>query len=158
MFFTQRKIASKQRKRLFRRMMGHDDYLTADPTDIHTSGLRYLFDYSIEEALLMMTSDEWTRAIWVRDPKERAFSIKALRTTEPTCRAVVAPTRASAPKPLRRLRDSSRWLRSVGTPCGFRSRGEWRDGTGASSPSLANSKTRPARARTCSALSMLGRG
>ena len=67
MFFTQRKIASKQWKRLFRRMMGYDDYLTADPTDIHTNGLRYLFDYSIEEALLMMTSDEWTRAIWVRE-------------------------------------------------------------------------------------------
>lgn len=35
---------------------------------------RYLWDYPIEEANEMMTSPDWTRAIFVRDPKQRFLS------------------------------------------------------------------------------------
>ena len=38
------------------------------------NGLTYLTDYSLEEAQLMLNSEEWTRAVFVREPKERILS------------------------------------------------------------------------------------
>jgi len=36
--------------------------------------LKYLADYAIDEAELMLTNKQWTRAIFLRDPKERVLS------------------------------------------------------------------------------------
>jgi hypothetical protein len=38
------------------------------------NGLKYLNHYPLKTALEMLTDPEWTRAIFVRDPKERFFS------------------------------------------------------------------------------------
>ncbi len=38
------------------------------------NGLKYLSDYSIEEAQDILTSDEWTKAVFMREPKERIVS------------------------------------------------------------------------------------
>eukprot|EP00804_Cyclotella_cryptica_P026537 CCRYP_015381-RA/>CCRYP_015381-RA protein AED:0.03 eAED:0.03 QI:83/1/1/1/1/1/2/889/212 len=77
LLFTIEKVGSTVLRQLMRRMMGHDDY------DFHgggiphvfpKNGLRYLHQYSLEEAREMLVSDEWVRAMFVRDPKERALS------------------------------------------------------------------------------------
>jgi hypothetical protein len=66
-------------KRLFRRMMGYSDWKTKDPhhhdDDPTGNGLRYLRDFSLAEANAMMTSPEYTRAIFVRDPLERFYKV-----------------------------------------------------------------------------------
>jgi Sulfotransferase family len=57
-----------------------DDYRQIPHNPKH-NGLVYLHDYSLEEANRIMTSSEYRRAIFVRDPKERflsAFLDKAL--------------------------------------------------------------------------------
>lgn len=74
LFFTVPKNACSTFKRLFRRMMGYSDWLTRSPHDPAQNGLNYLGHYSREEQLMMMTSPDWTRAIFVRDPLERALS------------------------------------------------------------------------------------
>ncbi|KAL7552814.1 hypothetical protein ACHAWF_018766 [Thalassiosira exigua] len=77
LFFTIEKTGSTVLKQLMRRMTGHDDYYYHGggiPHIANVSGLTVLTDYSLEEANEMMTSDEWTRAMFVRDPKERCLS------------------------------------------------------------------------------------
>lgn len=77
-FFTSAKIGCTVWKQLFRRIMGMDDWQdvrgAAIPHDPKYNGLKYLFDYTPQEATHMMTSSEWTRAVFVRDPKERLLS------------------------------------------------------------------------------------
>ena len=73
-FFTIPKVGSTVFKKLFRRMMGYENWRTKDPHDPAHNGLDYLNDYSTKQITLMMTSPEWTRAIFVRDPKERFLS------------------------------------------------------------------------------------
>jgi len=51
-----------------------EDYNKMLPWNPETNGLKYLYDYSLERATEIMTSPEWTRAIFVRDPKERFLS------------------------------------------------------------------------------------
>ncbi|KAL7516409.1 hypothetical protein ACHAWX_001430 [Stephanocyclus meneghinianus] len=77
LLFTIEKVGSTVLRQLMRRMMGYADY------DFHgggiphvfpKNGLRYLHQYTLEEAQHMMVSDEWVRAMFVRDPKERALS------------------------------------------------------------------------------------
>jgi hypothetical protein len=53
---------------LFRRMMGYSDWQN---TSLQFEGLRYLFDYNESEATTMLLSPDYTRAIFVRDPKQR---------------------------------------------------------------------------------------
>jgi len=55
-------------------MMGHEKWRTKDPHDVNTNGLRYLHQYSFENASAMLTDPEWTNAIFVREPKERFLS------------------------------------------------------------------------------------
>ena len=58
-------------------MMGFENYDyhgEGIPHVIGINGLKYLHQYSLEEAEEMLVSDEWTRAMFVRDPKERALS------------------------------------------------------------------------------------
>jgi hypothetical protein len=82
-FFTVQKAGCTVFKQLFRRMMGKKDWKSRrNPADVKTNGLKYLFDYSIAEATELMNSPDYTRAIFVRDPKEKflsAFLDKAMR-------------------------------------------------------------------------------
>ena len=75
--FTTPGIGSTTLKKLCRRMMGasnwnkHNKALPHDPT---LNGLRYLWDMSEKRAATILASDEWTKAVFVRDPKERLLS------------------------------------------------------------------------------------
>jgi hypothetical protein len=75
-FFTNPQVGCTVWKQLFRRIMGLEDWW--DPlVDSHnpkTNGLVYLRDYSLEEATRLMNSPDYTRAMFVRDPKERLVS------------------------------------------------------------------------------------
>jgi hypothetical protein len=78
-FFTVPKVGCTVWKQLFRWMHGYPDW---HKTNIHamvpwnpdTNGLTYLYDFNRSQASHIMTSPEWTRAIFVRDPKERFLS------------------------------------------------------------------------------------
>ena len=78
LFFTIPKVGCTVFKQLFRRMMGYEDwYVQKDPWIPHQpgrNGLKYLNKYPLEKANHMMISPEWTRAIFLRDPKERVLS------------------------------------------------------------------------------------
>jgi len=78
-FFTVPKVACTTWKQLFRRMGGAQDWKSQDvpkmiPHNPETNGLTYLHHYDLETANKMMTDPTWTRAIFVRDPKDRFFS------------------------------------------------------------------------------------
>jgi hypothetical protein len=78
-FFTSAKVGCTVWKQLFRRIAGLKDW-KAEATDKllpwnpELNGLKYLYDYNRETASHMMTSPEYTRAIFVREPKERFLS------------------------------------------------------------------------------------
>lgn len=55
--------------------MGYDYTARGMAHDPKTNGLIYLDEYPIKEAHHMMTSPEWTRAIFIREPKERVLSV-----------------------------------------------------------------------------------
>jgi len=74
-FFPIAKAASTEWKRFFLRLEGNDNW--CGKKGIHnrdTNGQKYLSDYSIEQAQNMMTSPDWTRAVFVRNPKPRLLS------------------------------------------------------------------------------------
>jgi hypothetical protein len=78
-FFTIPKVGCTVWKQLFRRMMGHADWSSQDdqsglPHNPKTNGLVYLHDLDMDRANHIMTSPEWTRAMMVRDPKQRLLS------------------------------------------------------------------------------------
>lgn len=74
-FFSIPKTGCTVFKQLFRRAGGHDDWLTAEPHDPTTNGLRYLYDFSPREATDIMNDDYgWTKVVFVRDPLERLLS------------------------------------------------------------------------------------
>ncbi len=78
-FFTIPKVACTTFKQLFRRMMHFHDWKSQDPTLIlphnpAANGLSYLWNYTLDEANHMMTSTEYTRAVFLRDPKARFLS------------------------------------------------------------------------------------
>jgi Sulfotransferase family len=78
-FFTIPKVGCTIWKQLFRRMMNYSDWTSQDyeqyqPHNPNENGLLYLYNYSIEEASSMMTSPDWTRAMMVREPKQRFLS------------------------------------------------------------------------------------
>jgi len=86
LFFTVPKNACTTFKKLFRRMMGHPDWFDRSPHDPAKNGLRYLGHYARDRQREFLTSPEWTRAIFVRDPLERTLSAymdKALQTGNP---------------------------------------------------------------------------
>jgi hypothetical protein len=51
--------------------MDHNRKVPHDPS---WNGLRFLYNYEEADALTILTSPRWTRAIFVRDPKERVLS------------------------------------------------------------------------------------
>jgi hypothetical protein len=73
-FFYVPKVGCTVLKQLFRRMMGYDDWNTKFPHNSRTNGLLYLNQLDIHKATEIMNSPEYTRAIIVRDPKERFLS------------------------------------------------------------------------------------
>ncbi|MGK3745646.1 MAG: hypothetical protein ACI90V_012507 [Bacillariaceae sp.] len=83
LFFTVPKNACSTFKQLFRRMMGYKNWLTGSPHNPETNGLKYLGHYPPDKQKEFMTSSDWTRAIFIRDPLERTLSAymdKGLKT------------------------------------------------------------------------------
>lgn len=71
------KVASTTWLKLFRRMRGLPDWksdLGPLPHNADVNGLTYLADYSRAQATDMWTSPAWTKAVMIRDPKERLLS------------------------------------------------------------------------------------
>ncbi len=77
LFFTTPKVGTTVFKQLFRRMMGVPLWPLGDiniPHNPQSNGLKYLYDFSFERVDEILTSPNWTRAIFVRDPLERVLS------------------------------------------------------------------------------------
>jgi hypothetical protein len=74
LFFTVKKAGCTVWKQLFRRMMGYDDWRTGEAANPKISGLRYLNEYSLDQATSLLNDPDYTRAIFVRDPKARFLS------------------------------------------------------------------------------------
>ena len=77
LFFDVPKVGSTGFKQLFLRMKGSDLWKERNADQLHWKSarhLRTLSNYTVAEAQVMMTSPEWTRAMFVRDPKERLLS------------------------------------------------------------------------------------
>lgn len=78
-FFTQAKVGCTVWKQLFRRMAGYQNWKAENtrnllPWNPRFNGLKYLYHYDLQTASQMLTDPTWTRAIFVRDPKERFVS------------------------------------------------------------------------------------
>ena len=78
-FFTSAKVGCTVWNMLFRRMMGLPNWKAVNTADMLPwnpvrNGLKYLYNYNRTYASFLMTDPEWTRAIIVRDPKERLLS------------------------------------------------------------------------------------
>lgn len=74
-YFPNPKVASTEFKRLLQRMMGINH--TSKQGKVHnpaTNGLVYLLKYNLSEVKEIMTSKEWTRFIFLRNPKDRFLS------------------------------------------------------------------------------------
>ena len=77
LLFTTPKVGCTVLRQLARRMMGLSDWQRANTNIPHNpkhNGLRYLRDFSEKDATEMMTSNHWTRAIFLRDPHSRILS------------------------------------------------------------------------------------
>ena len=77
MFVPIPKVACTQWLQLFRRMAGQPDWqerVGSLPYTPDINGLTYLSDYNLTEATNILKSSEWTRVVFVRDPKERFLS------------------------------------------------------------------------------------
>lgn len=57
--------------KLFRRIIDNPNWKKISKNPNFKNGLKFLNDYTVAEANKIMTSPEYTRAIFVRDPKER---------------------------------------------------------------------------------------
>lgn len=91
LFFTTPKVGCTVFKQLFRRMAGYKDWRSVGGAVTHNpnmNGLKYLYHFSRKDAIYMLTSKEWTRAIFVRNPKDRILSAyldkAAVRNTNTT--------------------------------------------------------------------------
>eukprot|EP00557_Chaetoceros_sp_GSL56_P003342 CAMPEP_0176500348 /NCGR_PEP_ID=MMETSP0200_2-20121128/13480_1 /TAXON_ID=947934 /ORGANISM="Chaetoceros sp., Strain GSL56" /LENGTH=319 /DNA_ID=CAMNT_0017898963 /DNA_START=72 /DNA_END=1031 /DNA_ORIENTATION=- len=78
LFFTIPKVACTEWKLLFRRILGLPEWPKDVPLlylhDPTKNQLPYLSNFTMKEAQEMLTSKEWTRAVFVREPKERVLS------------------------------------------------------------------------------------
>jgi len=84
-FFPFPKIASSSWKRLFARMNNNPNWCEVDIHIPKKNNLKLLRDYDEVSAYNMMTNPEWTRAVIVREPKERllsAFLDKSIRQSD----------------------------------------------------------------------------
>ena len=48
------------------------------PWNPKCNGLKYLYDYNLTTANHMLTASDWTRAIFVREPKEQDYGTVAV--------------------------------------------------------------------------------
>lgn len=62
-------------KRMFVRMTGSPKWYVNDIHQKEVNSLKWLNDFSLEDAQQIMTSPEWTRAIFVQNPKHRLLSV-----------------------------------------------------------------------------------
>ena len=120
-FFTVPKVGCTVFKQLFRRMSGYADWNTSDVRlthDVQYNGLKRLSEYSVERASEIMTDPDWTRAIFVRDPKERilsAFLEKVLAASSPSdslVRQKCCPERGACMRSVGKSFESFLWLTS----------------------------------------------
>eukprot|EP00980_Cylindrotheca_fusiformis_P010053 scaffold2220_cov75-Cylindrotheca_fusiformis.AAC.8 len=75
-FFTIPRAGAAVWKKAFRRMEGFANWQSDDIVhDPSRNGLTYLHMLGLERASEIMTSPEWTRAIFVRNPKDRFMSV-----------------------------------------------------------------------------------
>lgn len=77
-FFSTPRIGASVWKKAFRRMEGYKDWQSDAnglPHDPSQNGLKYLHMLGIEKASEIMKSAEWTRAVFVRNPKDRFMSV-----------------------------------------------------------------------------------
>lgn len=75
-FFQVAKVASSQWTRFFMRLEGNPEWCSnsARMHDRQINKLTFLSDYSVTDAEEMMKSSEWTKAVFVRNPKPRILS------------------------------------------------------------------------------------
>ena len=105
-FFTSPKVGCTTWKQLFRRMMNVSNYMEEEyekllPWNPEINGLKYLYHYNRTAASAMMTDPTWTRAIFVRDPKERflsAYLDKVVQNEDYTIRKCCPYSRACGAK------------------------------------------------------------
>jgi len=71
-FFDVAKVASTSWKKMIRRIMGFEDWSTRSPHG--PTGILYLNRCNISRQTELMNSPDYTRAIFVRDPKDRVLS------------------------------------------------------------------------------------
>jgi hypothetical protein len=82
-FFTVQKVGCTIWKQLFRRMMGWEDWKDPLPKHDRHTGLIRPSRHNLSQATYMINSPEYTRAIFLRDPKEKflsAFLDKAINS------------------------------------------------------------------------------
>ena len=73
-FFPIAKVGSSQWDHFFARLEGNSDWCSVQIHKPEVNKFTYLRDYSLKEVDSMMKSKEWTKATFVRDPKERLLS------------------------------------------------------------------------------------
>ena len=75
-FFPIQKVGGTVWKQLFKRMLGRRNWYKGQSLGgpDKSSGLHSLYQYSLQDATEMMNDPNWTKAIMVRDPKERFLS------------------------------------------------------------------------------------
>lgn len=73
-FFFIGMCASTSWKRMFVRMTGSPQWCAHGIHQQKVNGLKWLNDFSLEDAQQIMTSPEWTRAVFVQNPKERLLT------------------------------------------------------------------------------------
>jgi hypothetical protein len=79
-FFTVTGVADVAWRRLFRRMEGLEDWRNVEEgsprktRSPHDDGLKRLCDFTVDKASEIMSSPDYTRAMFVRDPKVRLVS------------------------------------------------------------------------------------
>jgi hypothetical protein len=126
-FFTVLGAGDSTWKQLFRRMMGFSDWET-HPSKLEDDGLRYLSDYSLDDARKIMK--DYTLAMMVRDPKER-FLDAFLKYKGPYFVERCCPTEPRSARNRCELRSTmfSAWAADVHT-CDrpeWRPQGQWID-------------------------------
>jgi hypothetical protein len=87
-FLTVPKMAATKWKQALRRMEGMEDWAEVGgpkmlPHDPLQNGLKYLYDYNVIEASDLMTNPNYTRAIFIRNPKDRFLSVYNEMVTNP---------------------------------------------------------------------------
>lgn len=73
-FFNIPRVEQTTFLKLFRRMMGFDDWNTLNPYQEDGAGLQFLYTHSLDKASKIMADPAFTKAVFVRDPKERFVS------------------------------------------------------------------------------------